>query len=70
MFGLFDRLVQRPRSLRSAPRDGTRILGLFSGHEWQEIYWDMFAQEWRAGHPLESRKVEEPKAWRAMPGRS
>lgn len=45
MLRLFERIAQRPRAMRSAPRDGRRIEGLFANEVWQEVYWDPFARE-------------------------
>ncbi|QPF81995.1 hypothetical protein IC762_19570 [Bradyrhizobium genosp. L] len=59
-------VVQRPRAMRRAPRDGTRIEALTSGNEWLEVYWDPFEGAWHAGHHFDHRKIEDLNAWRPL----
>ena|GEM_PF-3655373 len=43
MIRLCDFVMKRSRSLKSAPRDGTHILGPSACDEWQDDYWDPLA---------------------------
>jgi len=73
MFRAFtDILLRKPRSMDSAPRDGTHILALLSSEihnttEWREVYWNPFDSLWHASDPMQSYADDVPKAWLPLP---
>jgi hypothetical protein len=67
-----DIIFRRPRSMDSAPRDGTHIIALLSvesrkATEWREVYWNPFDGLWHASDPTESYADDVPKAWLPLP---
>jgi hypothetical protein len=67
-------VFRRPRSMDTAPGDGTTILVYLiprssSNGERREICWNPFDNLWRAGDPQESFAEEMAKAWSPSPPR-
>ena len=67
-------ILRRPRSMDSAPRDGTRILAYLSGGdrrfgEWREFYWNPFDSMWHAGEPPQTFADDALKGWVPLPSR-